>query len=366
MVDLITQYEKIKPEIDSSISEVLKTAVFIRGPEVKIFEENLSEYLKVNYVIGCANGTDALQIAMMALNLQPGDEVITACFTYVATAEAIALLKLKPVLVDVEPHTFNLDIDAVRKAIGPKTKAIVPVHLFGQCAEMEALIELAKANNLYIIEDVAQALGSEYNFSDGSSSKAGTMGIIGCTSFFPSKNLACFGDGGALFTNDEVLAARIKKIANHGQSKQYYHDEVGVNSRLDSLQAAVLNIKLKYLDDYHNARNMAAEYYDRAFANHKNIKIPARSLTSSHVFNQYTIQLVDSSRDALQAHLAFHNIPTMLYYPIPLNQQIAYQQEGHYPVTEALCTSVLSLPMHTELDNEQLNFIAKTILDFLK
>jgi UDP-2-acetamido-2-deoxy-ribo-hexuluronate aminotransferase len=366
MVDLVTQYEKIKPDIDAAIAGVIKSAVFIKGPDVKSFESNLASYLKINHVIACGNGTDALQIAMMALNLQPGDEVITACFTYVATAEAIALLKLKPVLVDVDPYTFNIDVEAIKKAITPKTKAIVPVHLFGQCADMEAILTLAREHNLHVIEDAAQAIGADYLFADGTKAKAGTTGTIGCTSFFPSKNLGCFGDGGALFTNDETLASRIKMISNHGQSKQYYHDEIGVNSRLDTLQAAILNVKLKHLDEYCNARIKAAAYYDNAFANHKNIRIPKRSNHSTHVFHQYTLQLIDTNREELKAHLESKGIPSMIYYPVPLNEQKVFKQEGNFPVTRALCKSVLSIPMHTELEEEQLIFITQTILDYLK
>lgn len=366
MVDLVSQYGKIKPEIDAAIAGVINSAAFIKGPNVKSFEANLAAYLNINHVIACANGTDALQISMMALNLQPGDEVITACFTYVATAEAIALLKLKPVLVDVDPDTFNIDIEAVRKAITPKTKAIVPVHLYGQCANMEAILALALEHNLYVIEDTAQSIGADYLFANGTKAKAGAMGTIGTTSFFPSKNLGCFGDGGALFTNDEELAKRIRMIANHGQSKQYYHDEIGVNSRLDTLQAAILNVKLKYLDAYCNARNNAAAHYDTAFASHKNIRTPLRSKQSTHVFHQYTLQLTDTNREELKSYLESKGIPSMIYYPVPLNEQKAYRQEGNFPVTKSLCKSVLSIPMHTELDEEQLIFITKTILDYLK
>ncbi|MCX6188496.1 MAG: DegT/DnrJ/EryC1/StrS family aminotransferase [Bacteroidetes bacterium] len=366
MVDLVTQYEKIKPEIDTAIAGVINSATFIKGTEIQDFERDLAAYLQVKHVIACANGTDALQIAMMALGLQPGDEVITACFTYVATAEAIALLKLKPVLVDVDPYTFNLDIEEVRKAITSKTKAIVPVHLFGQCADMESLLKLAEEHRLFVIEDCAQTLGAEYTFSDGRKAKAGTMGTIGATSFFPSKNLGCFGDGGALMTNHDLLATKIRSIANHGQSKQYVHDEVGVNSRLDTIQAAILNVKLKSLDGYGISRNRAAKYYDVAFSNHQNIRIPARSSFSTHVFHQYTIQLIDTHREELKAYLESEGIPSMIYYPIPLHQQKAYCQEGSYPVTKALCHCVLSLPMHTELEEEQLGYITNKILGFFE
>ncbi len=366
MVDLVTQYEKIKPEVDAAVLDVMNRAAFIKGPEVTRFEENLSKYLHCRHVIGCANGTDALQIAMMALGLQPGDEVITACFTYVATAEVIALLKLTPVLVDVDPHTFNIDPQAIENAITPRTKAIVPVHLFGQCADMEPILKIAAKHNLFVIEDTAQAIGAEYTFSDGHKAKAGTMGTIGCTSFFPSKNLGCFGDGGAIFTNDDALAQKIKMIANHGQSRQYYHDEVGVNSRLDTIQAAILDIKLKHLDDYAAARNRAAAYYDNAFAANPHIKTPSRAANSTHVFHQYTLQLCEVNREALKAFLESKGIPAMIYYPVPLNQQKAYRQEGNYPVTNALCDCVISLPMHTELSEEQLRTITDAVLEYLE
>jgi len=365
MVDLVTQYEKIKPEIDEAINGVIQTAAFIKGPEVIKFESALSKYLDVKHVIACANGTDALQIAMMALGLQPGDEVITACFTYVATAEVIALLKLKPILVDVDPETFNINIDEVKKAISPKTRAIVPVHLFGQCANMEPLLKIAKENGLFVIEDCAQAINAEYTFSDGTRAKAGTMGTIGCTSFFPSKNLGCFGDGGALYTHDDDLANKIRMVANHGQSRLYYHDMVGVNSRLDSLQAAVLNVKLKYLDDYCRARMNAANYYDTAFRGHSNITTPFRAANSTHVFHQYTLRLKNTDREMLKAHLSEKGIPAMIYYPVPLNQQKAFEQQGHYPATNDLCDSVISLPMHSELDEEQLKYITDSVLGFM-
>lgn len=368
MVDLSTQYKKIKSEIDSAIHSVLDSTAFIKGPEVKKFEEELASYLNVKHVIGCANGTDALQIAMMALNLKPGDEVITSSFTYVATAEAIALLKLTPVLVDVYPNTFTIDVEAVEKAITPKTKAIVPVHLFGQAADMEPLMNLAKKHNLYIIEDVAQAIGCDYIFSNGNKAKTGTIGDIGCTSFFPSKNLGCYGDGGALFTNDDVLSEKIKMIANHGQSVQYYHDEIGVNSRLDSIQAAILRVKLKQLDAYAEARNHAAAYYDSAFTKHPNITIPARFPKSTHVFHQYTLKIEGAGRDELRNYLQSKNIPAMIYYPVPLHMQKAYSSNrykpGDFPVTEQLCKSVISLPMHTELNEEQLHTITQSVLSF--
>jgi len=370
MVDLKSQYEKIKPQVDAAIQNVLENTAFINGPEVKAFQSELEAYLKVKHVIPCANGTDALQIAMMALGLKPGDEVITADFTYVATAEVIALLGLTPVLVDVVPDTFDIDLKAVERAITSKTKAIVPVHLFGQCADMEALMQLAKKHNLYVIEDVAQAIGAEISFSNGEKHKAGTIGTVGCTSFFPSKNLGCYGDGGAIFTNDDALAASIRMIANHGQSVQYYHDSIGVNSRLDSIQAAVLRIKLRELDNYAKARNAAAAYYDKAFANHPKIKTPARAKNSTHVFHQYTLQLNGVDRTALREFLAAKDIPAMIYYPVPLHLQKAYSdpryKAGDFPVTEKLCASVISLPMHTELDVDVLKYICDAVLEFVK
>ncbi len=369
MVDLKSQYEKIKTEVDTAIQNVLNTTAYINGPEVKAFQTELEQYLGVKHVIPCANGTDALQIAMMALDLKPGDEVITADFTYVATAEVIALLGLKPVLVDVVPDTFDIDIVAIEKAITLKTKAIVPVHLFGQCANMEAIMVLAKKHNLYVIEDNAQAIGADYFYNDGTIKKAGTIGTIGCTSFFPSKNLGCYGDGGALFTNDDALAAKIRMIANHGQSVQYVHDSIGVNSRLDSIQAAILRIKLRELDHYAAARNKAAEYYDKAFANNSKLKTPGRVKYSNHVFHQYTVQLNVVDRNALREFLASKDIPAMIYYPIPLHLQKAYldprYKVGDFPVTEKLCASVISFPMHTELDEETLKYITTSVLEFV-
>lgn len=370
MVDLKSQYKKIKTEVDAAIQNVLNSSAFINGPEVKAFQTELAEYLGVKHVIACANGTDALQIAMMALDLKPGDEVITADFTYVATAEVIALLGLKPVLVDVIPDTFDIDIAAIERAITPKTKAIVPVHLFGQCANMEALMALAKKHNLFVIEDTAQAIGADYFYSDGKKQKAGTIGEIGCTSFFPSKNLGCYGDGGAIFTNDDKLAAKISMIANHGQSVQYVHDSIGVNSRLDSIQAAILRIKLRQLDSYAAARNKAAEYYDKAFANNSKLKTPVRAKYSNHVFHQYTLQLNGVDRNAFREFLSQKGIPAMIYYPIPLHMQKAYldarYKAGDFPVTEKLCASVVSLPMHTELDEETLKYITTSVLEFCK
>lgn len=371
MVDLLAQYEKMQGEIDKAVIDVVRSSAYINGPEVKEFQKEMEAYLGVKHVIPCANGTDALQIAMMALNLQPGDEVITASFTYVATAEVIALLKLKPVLVDVLPDTFEIDVEAIKKAITPKTKAIVPVHLFGQCADMEKIMAIAKEHNLYVIEDTAQAIGADYTFSNGQKKKAGTIGHVGCTSFFPSKNLGCYGDGGAMYTNDDELAKRLRMIANHGQSTLYIHDEVGVNSRLDSIQAAILRIKLRHLDEYAAARNKAAAYYDKAFGNHPKLKIPARAKHSNHVFHQYTLQLVGNvDRDKLREHLTAKGVPSMVYYPIPLHMQKAYSdpryKPGHFPVTEHLCKVVFSLPMHTELSDDQLKLITDSVLEFLK
>lgn len=369
MVDLKGQYLKIKKEVDSAINEVIENTTFINGPVVKDFQSDLEKYLNVKHVIPCANGTDALQIAMMALDLKPGDEVITADFTYVATAEVIGLLGLTPVLVDVYSDTFDINVEAIEKNISSKTKAIVPVHLFGQCANMEKIMALAKKHNLFVIEDVAQALGSDYLFGDGTKAKAGTIGDIGCTSFFPSKNLGCYGDGGAIYTNNDVLAKKIRMIASHGQSVQYIHDVLGVNSRLDSIQAAVLKIKLKHLNEYAAARNKAASYYDRAFENNPKIKTPKRSANSTHVFHQYTLQVNEKDRNALKEYLNTKGIPAMIYYPIPLHLQKAYAceryKEGDFPVTEKLCASVISLPMHTELDDTTLKYITDTVLEFV-
>ena len=368
MVDLISQYEKIQTEIDNAILNVVRSSAYINGPEVKSFQTEFEKYLGIKHVIPCANGTDALQIAMMAMDLKPGDEVITADFTYVATAEVIALLGLKPVLVDVYPGTFTLNIEAVKKAITPKTKAIVPVHLFGQCAEMNELMKLAKEHSFYVFEDVAQAIGADYTYPDRKKVKAGTIGHIGCTSFFPSKNLGCYGDGGAIFTNDDDIANKIRMIANHGQSVQYYHDVVGVNSRLDSIQAAVLRIKLRHLDEYVQARQKAAAFYDKALGNHTKIKIPERSKHSTHVFHQYTLVLEGADRDKLKEHLAAKDIPAMIYYPVPLHLQKAYRdphyKEGAFPVTEHLCKSVISLPIHTELSEETQRYIVAGVLEF--
>ncbi len=370
MVDLKGQYLKIKKEVDAAIAEVIDNTAFINGPAVKEFAADMEKYLNVKHVMPCANGTDALQIAMMALDLKPGDEVITASFTYVATAEVIGLLGLKPVLVDVYPDTFDINIEAIEKAITPKTKAIVPVHLFGQCADMERIMAVAKKHNLFVIEDVAQAIGADYTFSDGKKAKAGTIGTIGCTSFFPSKNLGCYGDGGAMYTNDSDLAAKMKMISHHGQSVQYVHDVLGVNSRLDTIQAAVLKIKLQHLDEYAAARNKVADHYDKALANHPKLKIPKRVKNSTHVFHQYTLQLNGVDRTAFREFLTGKGIPAMIYYPIPLHMQKAYKDDkykaGDFPVTEKLCANVLSLPMHTELEEETLKYITDSVLEFCK
>ncbi|MFO0320810.1 MAG: DegT/DnrJ/EryC1/StrS family aminotransferase [Bacteroidota bacterium] len=370
MVDLKSQYEKIKSEVDAGIQNVINNTAFINGPAVKEFQADLEKYLKVKHVIPCANGTDALQIAMMALALKPGDEVITASFTYVATAEVIGLLGLTPVLVDVDKDTFNINVEAIERAITPNTKAIVPVHLFGQCANMEQIIALAKKYDLFVIEDVAQAIGADYTFSDGKKLKAGTIGTIGCTSFFPSKNLGCYGDGGAIFTNDDLLAKKLRMIAHHGQSKQYVHDVLGINSRLDTIQAAILKEKLKHLDEYAAARNKAANYYDKAFANHSKIITPIRAKNSTHVFHQYTIQLVGVDRTKFREQLFERGIPAMIYYPIPLHLQNAYKSDRFkkedFSITEKLCATVLSLPMHTEMDEETLKYICTNLLELVK
>jgi dTDP-4-amino-4,6-dideoxygalactose transaminase len=366
MVDLKSQYEKIKKEVNENIQEVLDTTAFIKGQKVTDFQKNLEIYLGVKHVIPVGNGTDALQIALMALGLKPGDEVITPTFTFIATAEVVALLGLTPVVVDVDMDTFNISIESVKKSITPKTKAIVPVHLFGQNANMQELLDIAEENNLYVIEDACQSIGSVYTFNDGHKAQSGCMGQIGCTSFFPSKNLGCYGDGGAIFTNDDDLAKKMRAIANHGMEVRYYYDVVGVNSRLDTIQAGVLDVKLKHLDEYIKARQTAASYYDKAFANHPKMTIPARSENSTHVFHQYTLKLKDVDRTALQKALEKEDIPAMIYYPVALHMQKAYKDDrykaGDFPVAEKLCQSVLSLPMHTELDEEQLAFITENIL----
>ena len=370
MVDLKGQYELIKERVDSSIQEVIETTAFINGPEVHAFQKELEEYLGVKHVIPCANGTDALQIAMMGLGLKPGDEVITADFTFAATVEVIALLNLTPVLVDVTPHGFNIDVEAIKRAITPKTKAIVPVHLFGQVADMDAIMEIAKEHNLFVIEDNAQAIGSNYTRRDGSQVKTGTIGHVGSTSFFPSKNLGCYGDGGAIFTNDDDLAHTIRGIVNHGMYERYHHDVVGVNSRLDSIQAAVLRAKLPHLDSYNDTRRESARKYSAALQNHPKITVPLIcDVCDCHVFHQYTLRLKNTDRDALVKHLNEKGIPCGVYYPIPLHLQKAYADERYneadFPVTNQLVKEVISLPMHTELDNEQIEYITSTILEFL-
>lgn len=370
MVDLNSQYKKIKDEIDNEISKVLETTAFINGPIVSEFQKNLANYLHAKHVITCGNGTDALQIAMMALGLKPGDEVITSNFTFVATVETIALLGLTPILVDVYDESFNINIKKIEEAITPKTKAIIPVHLFGQAANMEEILNISKKHNLKIIEDTAQAIGSEYYFKNGEVKKLGTIGDIGCTSFFPSKNLGCFGDGGAIFTNNDKLAENLRSIVNHGMEVRYYHDKIGVNSRLDSIQAAILNVKLKHLDDYNKSREEAASFYDNAFKNCNKLTIPERSKFTKHIFHQYTLKLNTGNRKKLIEFLNSKNIPAMVYYPVPLHLQKAYKSdrynEGDFPVTEKLCNQVFSLPMHTELTNEQLTYITNNVLEYLK
>lgn len=369
MVDLGGQYLKIKNEVNQAIQDVIDSNAFINGPAVKEFQDDMQNYLNVKHVIPCANGTDALQVSMMALGLKPGDEVITTTFTFIATAEVIALLGLTPVLVDVDPHTFNIDPESIKKAITSKTKAIVPVHLFGQCADMDEIMEISRQHDLYVIEDTCQAIGAEYIFKDGSRKKAGTIGDVGCVSFFPSKNLGAYGDGGAIFTNNDKLAEQMRVVVNHGMTVRYYHDYIGVNSRLDSMQAAILKIKLKHLDEYADARGKAADYYDKAFDGIDGIHIPYRDKKSTHVFHQYTLVINNKDRNSLQKYLMGKNIPAMIYYPVPLHMQKAYidprYNEGDFPVTEALIDSVISLPMHTELDNEQLEYITSSVLKFI-
>lgn len=371
MVDLISQYQEIKTEVQSAISDIMDKAQFINGPAVHEFKENLAKYLGAKHVIPCANGTDALQISMMALGLQPGDEVITPSYTYIATTEVIGLLRLKPVFVDCEKDTFNISPEAIEKAITPKTKAIVPVHLYGQSCNMEEIMKIAEKHGLYVIEDNAQAIGSDYTFSDGSKKKTGTIGDIGCTSFFPSKNLGCYGDGGAICTNSDELAEKLKMVANHGQSKRYHHDMVGCNSRLDTIQAAVLNAKLKRLDKYIDARRSAADFYDKAFKDESTITTPFRASCSKHVFHQYTLQLADGiDRDGLVEFLKTKDIPAMIYYPIPAHEQKMFAsletECGDLSVTDWLTSRVISLPMHTELENDQLEYITNSVKEYLK
>lgn len=368
MVDLKGQYKKIQTQINNSIKNVINSTAFINGPEVKSFQNNLEKYLEAKHVIPCGNGTDALQISLMSLDLKPGDEIITPDFTFIATAEVIAFLGLKPVFVDVEPDSFNISPDSIKRSLSTKTKAIVPVHLFGQCANMNEINNIAKENNLFVIEDAAQAFGAECLYGNGSKSKAGTIGDIGTTSFFPSKNLGAYGDGGAIITNNENLAKKIRLIGNHGMEKKYYHDSIGVNSRLDSIQAAILNVKLKYLDEYNRSRQKAAAFYDEAFQNLENITIPYRDKFSTHIFHQYTILTDPELRDPLKNHLAQNAIPSMIYYPVPLHRQKAFGSYGfdnkYFPVTGSLCQRVLSLPMHTELEIEQLDYIVNHVINF--
>ncbi|MBN1651179.1 MAG: DegT/DnrJ/EryC1/StrS family aminotransferase [Bacteroidales bacterium] len=370
MVDLQGQYKKLKTEIDAEIQQVLDTSSYIKGPVVDAFAKDLENYLDVKHVIPCGNGTDALQVAMMALGLKPGDEVITTTFTFIATAEVIALLGLTPVLVDVLEDTMNIDPEAIRNAITTKTKAIVPVHLFGQCANMEEIMAIADEHDLFVIEDNAQAIGANYRFKNGSVKKAGTIGHIGCTSFFPSKNLGAFGDGGAIFTNDDIIAEQMRAVANHGMKVRYYHDYVGVNSRLDSIQAAILKVKLPHLDDFAKARNRAANYYNAAFASCDKITTPITASFTDHVFHQYTLVLNNVDRGGLQMHLNDKGIANAVYYPVPLHQQKAYRdsryQDGAFPVAEKLAANVISLPMHTELTEEQLKYISDAVLGFVE
>jgi UDP-2-acetamido-2-deoxy-ribo-hexuluronate aminotransferase len=368
MVDLKAQYEKIGSEIDNAIKSVLLSTAFIKGPDVRLFEEELQEFMGVKYVVSCANGTDALHLAISVLGLKPGDEVITTNFTFIATIEVVAALGLRPVIVDPEPGSFNISVNAIKKAITPRTKAIVPVHLFGQCADMESIMALAGKNNLFVIEDAAQATGTDYLFKDGTVKKAGTIGNIGTTSFFPSKNLGCYGDGGALYTNDETYAKKLRSIANHGMKVRYHYDDIGVNSRLDTLQAAILRIKLKYLAKFNAQRLAVADQYDIAFAGCESISTPERMNYSSHIFHQYTIKVKNGLRDELKKYLETKEIPSMVYYPGPLHMQKAYDYLGYktddFPVTASLCKEVLSLPMHPDMEKEQLDYITFNLLKF--
>ena len=368
MVDLKAQYERIGSEIDFAIKSVLKSTAFIKGPDVKLFEEELQTFMGVKHVISCANGTDALQLAMMALRLKPGDEVITTNFTFIATIEVVGLLGLNPVIIDVDPDTYLIDIEKVKKAITPKTKAIIPVHLFGQNTDMEQLLELANKNNIAIVEDCAQSIGSDYIFSNGTRKKSGTIGQIGCTSFFPSKNLGCYGDGGALYTNDDKLADEIRCICNHGMKTRYYYEMLGVNSRLDTIQAAILRVKLKHLDEYNAARLSVANHYDKELGKLSGIKVSRRVSNSTHIYHQYTFRVLNGKREELKKFLEATGIPNMIYYPVPLHVQNAYKhlgyKDGDFPVTEMLCKEVLSLPIHTEMTTEQLEFITNKIREF--
>lgn len=368
MVDLQGQYLKIKPEVDAAIQEVIDSSAFIKSEQVKLFEQELAQYLGVKHVIGCGNGTDALQIALMALGLKPGDEVITPNFTFIATVEVVSLMGLTPILVDVDAGTFTMDIQSLKSAITPRTKAIIPVHLFGQCANMEQIAEIATKHNLFIVEDNAQALGADYTFSGGFKVKAGTIGNIGTTSFFPSKNLGCFGDGGALMTNDDHLADLIRSIANHGMKQRYHHERIGMNSRLDSIQAAILRVKLKYLDEYNNSRVQAAKRYDKHFSSSSKVIIPIKASWSNHIYHQYTLRLIDGNRDDLVKKLLDKRVPAMVYYPVPLDKQIAFEPYRKnakiqlFPKTDLLCKTVISLPMHTELTQEVQDYIAESII----
>lgn len=370
MVDVRSQYLKIKDEIDVGIQEVLVNTSFINGPQVKKFKQNFEAYLGVKHVIPCANGTDALQIAMMAVGLKPGDEVIVPAFTYVATAEVIGLLGLKPVMVDVDTDTFNINMDSLKAAVTEQSKAIVPVHLYGQAANMEAIMQIAAAHNLWVIEDNAQAIGADYTLNDGRTAKTGTIGHIGCTSFYPSKNLGCYGDGGAMYTNDDALAELLHKIANHGQEVRYYHDVIGCNSRLDSIQAVVLSAKLPHLDAYCRARQEVAAYYDRVFRDINGLKIPARAPYSTHVYHQYTLQVKDGKRDLLKKWLDDHQVPNMIYYPVPLYKQEAFKsyvpENFRLENTEELCASVISLPIHTEMTEDHLDYISEQVRSFFR
>lgn len=370
MVDLQTQYQHIKDDIDRGIQAVIDSTAFVKGPAVSRFQAHLESYTGAKHIIPVGNGTDALQIALMGLGLKPGDEVITPTFTFIATAEVVALLGLTPVVVDVDWDTMNISADAVRKAITPRTKAIVPVHLFGQCADMDAIMSIAHEHHLFVVEDACQAIGAQYTFRDGTTRQAGTIGDIGCTSFFPSKNLGCYGDGGAIFTDNDELAAQMRAIANHGMVVRYHHDRIGVNSRLDAIQAAVLDAKLPHLDEYIASRQRAAAYYDKAFAGNPHILTPGRQVHSTHVYHQYTLRLLDVSRDAVREALAERDIPSMVYYPVPLHMQKAYQDSrykaGDFPIAERLANCVLSLPMHTELDEEQLSVITDAVKEITK
>lgn len=370
MVDLLTQYERLRSDIDNAIFSVINSSAFIKGPGVKLFEEELQEYLGVRNVISCANGTDALQLAMMTLGLKPGDEVITTNFTFIATIETVALLGMKPVIVDPDPGSFNISAEGIANAITEKTRAIVPVHLFGQCADMEGIMKLAARHNLLVIEDAAQATGSDYLFADGTRKKAGTIGNAGTTSFFPSKNLGCYGDGGAVYTDDDELARKIRSIANHGMKVRYHYNDIGINSRLDTIQAEILRVKLKHLDSFNRARQEVAAAYDRAFSGISQIVIPAREKHSTHIFHQYTIRVKNGLRDELKKHLQEKKIPAMVYYPGPLHMQEAYSYIGYgendFPVTTALCREVLSLPVHTEIEQEQLDHITGTVIEFFE